>query len=209
MARKKLDTEVRQEQIAEAAMQVIQVHGLKGFSVERIAQHVGIVPSAIYRHFPNKGAVLDAALDLIHGHLLNMVAEARNSTSDPLDQLHGLLLRHIRLAQQFQAIPRLLFSDHVYFGNPARKAKMFGIFKDYLGQVAQLAKEAQREGKIRKDIPPDTFSAMFIGLFQPAAMLWYMSDGSFDATRHCDRAWRFLCEGIPPPALDNQSKHSK
>ncbi|MBI2220156.1 MAG: helix-turn-helix transcriptional regulator [Acidobacteria bacterium] len=50
----KLDTEIRQEQIAQAALAVVARHGIRRLSIASVARRVGIVPSAPYRHFENK-----------------------------------------------------------------------------------------------------------------------------------------------------------
>ncbi len=202
MSARKLDTEIRRDQIAEAALQVIQTQGFKGFNMENIAGQVGLVPSAIYRHFKGKGAVLDAVLDLIQERLQAIVAEARAAETLPLDRLKSLLRRHVMLAQHTQAIPRVLFSDQVYFGNPVRKAKMFGILRGYLDAVAAIVRDGQQDGSIRSDLSADTLAAVFFGLFQPAALLWHMSDGGFDMIKHIDRAWRVFCDGACPNRVD-------
>ena len=69
MSAEKLETDVRQDQIAQAALNVISSHGLKALSVARVARQVGLVTSAIYRHFHSKDAVLDAVLGLIGDRL--------------------------------------------------------------------------------------------------------------------------------------------
>lgn len=73
MSTEKLDTEVRQDQIAQAALSLVASHGLKGLSMTRVARRVGIVPSAIYRHFKDKDAVLNAAIGYIQKGLLDNV----------------------------------------------------------------------------------------------------------------------------------------
>ena len=35
---------------------------------------------------------------------------------------------------------------------------------------------------------------MFLGLIQPAIILWLMSNGAFDVVRHTERAWRLYRE---------------
>jgi hypothetical protein len=39
---------------------------------------------------------------------------------------------------------------------------------------------------------------MFLGLIQPGAILWQLSDGDFDVAEHASRAWRVLAEAIRP-----------
>ena len=56
----KVNTEIRQEQIAEAAIELIAAEGVNSLSIAGIAERVGIVPSAFYRHYKSKDEVLDA-----------------------------------------------------------------------------------------------------------------------------------------------------
>lgn len=53
----------RQHEIVEAAVQLIGKYGVQGTTVSRIAQTAGIARGALYQHFPNREAVLEAALD--------------------------------------------------------------------------------------------------------------------------------------------------
>jgi AcrR family transcriptional regulator len=198
MSKTKLDTEVRQEQIAEAALMLVHSHGIKALSIARIAMSVGLTPSALYRHFKDKSAILDAVLAQIRVQLFGLVDSVCAEHEAPLDRLQNLLRRHIVFVQQFQALPRILFSDQVYTGNPARKARIHATIMEYLGRIAAIVRDGQQDGSIRADIDAGTVSVMFLGLFQPTAMLWFLSDGGFDVTKHVDRAWRIFLEGIRP-----------
>ena len=64
MAEAKLQTRIRREQIAEAALQLVASEGVKRLSIAAAARRVGLVPSGIYRHFKSKDAMLDAVLEL-------------------------------------------------------------------------------------------------------------------------------------------------
>lgn len=198
MDKPKVKTEVRQEQIAEAALQVIGLHGFKGLSMERIARELGLAASALYRHYAGKEEVIDAAVEAIGVRLQAMVTEVRQEGLPALDALRELLRRHIQLAREFIAIPRLLFSDQVWIGNPGRKARLHAMLLDYLGEVACLVRDAQQAGTLRQELDPHTVSVMFLGLFQPAVMMLFMSDGGFDVIRHVDRAWAAFLSGVAP-----------
>jgi AcrR family transcriptional regulator len=53
----------RQREIVDAAVQLIGKYGVQGTTVSRIAHAAGIARGALYHHFPNREAVLEAALD--------------------------------------------------------------------------------------------------------------------------------------------------
>ena len=118
MAESKLDTQVRREQIAEAAMSLVASQGVRRLSIAAIARRVGLVPSGIYRHFKNKGEVLDAVLDLVEKRLHANVEAARAEATGPLECLHGMLVRHVQFIREGRAVPRIIFSDEAFSDRP-------------------------------------------------------------------------------------------
>ena len=118
MAESKLDTQVRREQIAEAALSLVASQGVRRLSIAAIARRVGLVPSGIYRHFKNKGEVLDAVLDLVETRLHANVEAARAEAAGPLECLHGMLVRHVQFIREGRAVPRIIFSDEAFGDHP-------------------------------------------------------------------------------------------
>ena len=51
MAKNRFGTDIRREQIAEAALGIVRSQGIKALNVAAVAQKLDIVPSALYRHF--------------------------------------------------------------------------------------------------------------------------------------------------------------
>jgi len=192
----KLHTEIRQEQIAQAALSLVSIDGVKKLSVANLARRVGIVPSGLYRHFHNKDGILDSVLDLIQKMLQANVRSACQETSDPLEQLRRLLNYHILMIRDNQGIPRIIFSQDVYSGHPEREAKVYGAIKGYLDQVENIIRHAQKKGQVRTDLGPEPVSLMFLGMIQPAAVLWHLSHGAFDVTKHAEKAWMIFSQGI-------------
>jgi len=198
MRAEKLTTEVRQEQIAQAALELVVSQGMRGLSLAAVACRVGLVPSAIYRHFRNKDELLEAVIDLIQNRLFRLIMAARQDAQAPLEQLEALLMRHIQIVQKNQAIARLIFSDDFSVSHPERKAKMYEIIRSYLADVAKIIIQGQQEGQIRQDVDPKTLSIMFLGLVQQSCIFWHLSSGSFEIARHAQEAWRLFRQSIEP-----------
>jgi len=202
MAEEKLDTLVRREQIAEAALSLVADQGLRRLSIAAVARRVGLVPSGIYRHFKSKDEVLAAVLDLIQERLLANVQAAREENDDPVECLKGVLVRHIRFIREGRAIPRMIFSDDVHAGNPLRRQRVLQIFTSYTGEVVQIVRLGQSQGRIRPDLDPQTVAMMLFGIIVPAGILWHLTEGGFDVTHHAQRAWQLLSSAITIPAND-------
>lgn len=196
MGYQRLNRQTRREQIAETALRIVGDQGMKGLSLAALARRVGIVPSAIYRHFKGKEELLDAILELFQKRVMANVQAVKEETGDPLEQMRRLLMRHVELIRENEALPRIIFSEDVHHRSSARRNKLLGIVKSLLGEVECMLKEGQRAGLVRKDLNPSTLALVFLGLFQPAAVLWHLSQGEFDVTRHAKRAWEVFKRGV-------------
>ena len=54
---------------------------------------------------------------------------------------------------------------------------------------------AEKTGRIRSDIPPENLAVLFLGIIQPAAVIWSPSEGRFDLRQHTDNGWKLYSRG--------------
>jgi AcrR family transcriptional regulator len=196
MVKKRLGTEIRQDQIAEAALDIVRKDGIRALNVAAVAEKVGIVPSAVYRHFKNKSQIVDTVLQLIQTRLNAHFQDVVNLDLEPVEKLHLLLNRHIELISNNNAIPRILFSEEVLGGMPEKQQQLYGIIQDVIQNVSAIVLEGQEKGSIRKDLLPENLAVSFLGMIQPAAIIWNLSNGEFDLVGHSQNAWQLYSEAI-------------
>ncbi|MHB1349545.1 MAG: TetR/AcrR family transcriptional regulator [Desulfobulbus sp.] len=189
MAAQKLPTAVRQDQIVETAFQMLSENATRHLHVKDIAERLGMAPSALYRHFRNRDALMSAVLEHIRTKLYKNIEVVRQGSDDAGERLRELLSRHIRLIRERHGIPRILFSDELWGQNQERRRKMFRIVNGYLAEVEDIVREGQQNGQLRKEISPRAAARMFFGMVQPAALLWHMSGGDFDIEEHIALTW--------------------
>ena len=196
MAAPKQPTEVRQQEIAQAALKIIATHGMKGLRVSAVARHVGLVPSGIYRHYRSKDALIDAVLDFIRTRLSANAHDVGQMEGDAATRLHALLMKQVDLIRENESIPQVIFSQEVYTGHPERRAKLLGIIRGFLAKVASIVAEGQQADEFRRDIDPPVVALMFLGLFQPPTLLWHLQGGSFDVQKQAEAAWAIFHRAI-------------
>lgn len=200
----KKGTKIRRGEIIMAALTLVANQGVKSMTIERIASMVGIVPSAIYRHFNNKAEILEAVLGMIGERMKNNAIEINQENDNSLEAIRKLLMRQVQLVMEFSAIPQILFSEEVYRENQELKATLHNIIKDFLNALTEIIKRGQREGRIRTDMESQRIAIMFLGLFQPSAFLYHLSDGRFDIVKQVDMTWKMFSK-----AIKRETKRSK
>ena len=72
--------EERQKQIAEVTLKLVAKHGVHGATISRIASGVGLSRAALYKCFPNREAMLEAALDLLVERVPRWIARSSGAT---------------------------------------------------------------------------------------------------------------------------------
>jgi AcrR family transcriptional regulator len=196
MRAKKAKTEIRQEQIARAAMQLLAVRGWQRVSLAAIAREVGVVTSAVYRHFKDKDEVLDAVLDLVDQSFQANVRADENSNLGPVARLREVLRRHVDLIRSGVPVPRIVLSEDVFTGSSRHRKRVYAIYQNYLAEIALIFREGQEQGLIQRKLNPKELSVMWLGLVQSPAILWLLGQGDFDLKQHCERAWDLFAFGI-------------
>lgn len=189
MSARKLEKHVRREQISLATLKLAAAGGIGAVSMARIAADIGVVPSALYRHFKNKDEALDAAVELMIDKLIANTRLVCLGSIDPIKQLHALLRRHVGLIHQNQGVLQIIFSLDFYIAHPERRERIYGGLREYLAKVADMIRAGQRTGQINPALDATTAAVVFLGLVQPSAILWQMSDGQFNLRKQVKNAW--------------------
>ena len=149
--------------IVQAALSLVASDGLDHVSVARVARRIGVVPSALYRHFSGKDEIVDALLAAVLERLEDNARAAREEAGDALGRIRALLVRHVAMITEHPGLPRLVLSEDVYAGRPARRDRMFKGISRYLERVAAFVREGSSAGNSaptsRRPPPPSCSSA--------------------------------------------------
>jgi AcrR family transcriptional regulator len=108
--RKRLDQDVW----VRAALEAIAEGGLTAVAVVPLAERLGVTKGSFYWHFPNREALIEAALaDWEQSHTAAVITEIEAASSDPLEQLRLLFKRVSELAARDRIeLALLATADH-------------------------------------------------------------------------------------------------
>lgn len=95
----------RRQEILDAAMAIADEDGLDRVSMRTVAEHVGVTPMALYRHFDSKAALLDGMVERVVTSL-----EPEHVTGSWDERLTALAYAYRGVAQRHPWSAQLLFS---------------------------------------------------------------------------------------------------
>jgi AcrR family transcriptional regulator len=80
------------ERVLRAAVALADQEGVESLSMRRIAQQLGVVPMALYKHVANKEELLDGMVDVVMGEINQVVGQIGGHPRDWKKALRGRIL---------------------------------------------------------------------------------------------------------------------
>jgi len=169
-------TEVRREEIIIASLSLVEQYGLDNLNIADIARVVGLVPSAIYRHFGGKGVIIENLIEFAGASLQGNISQVLIAESNSVSRLELLFNLHVKLIKEQRAIPRMLFSLLSSDKNVHLKQKMLLVINTYIENIKKIIVEGQVKGEIFPEVDGGAAGILFLGMVQPLMVLSQSDD---------------------------------
>jgi len=192
----RLDTVVRREQILQAAMDIVREKGLRNLRIPDVANRVGLVPSAFYRHFSGKQELILALVGRIRATLENHLAVSKKETADPLQRLRTIMERHLDIMRESTVMPLIVLSEDTAFGDAKMRRLILDIHRFLREAVAGLIEEAKAAGQLCEKTNSEAAAMVYVSLIQHTALLLAISGGGVDMGQTANRAWEEFIGGV-------------
>ena len=178
------------EAIVRATLEVLLEEGFRGLSVDAVRQRAGVGKATIYRHFPDKDALVVAAIRSLH-----KAVEEPPDTGSLEGDVHGLF------AQGYLADPRITSFAPRLLAEAAGSPEMHAIFRSALIEprrafLGTILRRAVERGELRDDLDVELVLDLVAGPFIYRLLI----DGG-DPTVLAARGTaplRLLLEGLAP-----------
>jgi len=145
-------------------------------TTQAIARRMRLTQGALFRHFPNKDAIWEAAMGWVAERLLTRVDRAAASAASPLAALQAMFLAHVEFVAEHPGVPRILFSELQRPGDTGAKR----MVRTLIGHYAERLRATIEHGKAQREIAPDVDTAaaatLFIGTIQGLVMQSLLAD---------------------------------
>ncbi len=192
----RLESPLRREQIAEAALAIVVEQGIGAVTVRRVAEAVGISAAALYRHYKNKGDILAAVIEEHHEFHMANARRALAEGRGPMDSLRLLYLSTMKLVARFRALPVIFLSDVVWFEETRLRDLKMRQHAALRAILLDLLAKAQEQEEIRGDIRPLELVNYYIGLVAMPALMCARSPEDVDMDRQIAANWELFADAV-------------
>jgi AcrR family transcriptional regulator len=153
--------EDRRREIADAALRVIAEHGLGKFTSLAIAREVGLTDAALFRHFPSKDAIVDAAIDRTEEILFEGFPP---QAADPVERLGAFFRHRVGVIRANPGVSRLVATDELAKAGSAQAAERVTAFRRRsAGFVRACLAEAETKDMLAPGLFVEECSVIVLG----------------------------------------------
>ena len=189
-------TDIRQEQIKKAVLDIIADEGLQNISTRNLAKRIGLTEGAIFRHFPTKrdiikGIMDDVANDLI-GSLRNIVLKPEIAE----DKLFKYLCQNVKYLKENRGITMLLFSEAAHLGDKELKEKLSQILYEQKQLIIKMVKDGISEGVWNKSVTAEDIAIIYMGIPITFNIEFVLNKNGLNADNFCKRMYSLIIKTL-------------
>ena len=192
----KESTEVRQEQIKKAVLEIIAEEGLHNLSTRNLAKRIGFTEGAIFRHFSSKRDIIKGIMDDVANDLIGSLRSIVISPVKTEEKLFNYLCRNVKYLKENKGITILLFSEATHLGDKELKEKLNQILLEQKQFIIKMVKDGIVEGLCDKKINPEDIAMLYMGIPIMFNIEMILNKSGLNVDNFCQRMYSLILKTL-------------
>ena len=160
------------EQLIEAGLQTLHLHGFNGCGVQEIADAAGVPKGSFYNHFESKEALAVQALERFWQNGASRRALLSDKSLDPVERLR----RHFQALSD--AVVRHNFQRGCLIGNFSLELsaqreirdRLAAIYAAWTRSIESCVREAEKAGRVQPRLPAAAIATFLVNAWEGAVL---------------------------------------
>ena len=165
-----LPADERRTATVEAVVELAAEQNPSEITTTAIAERMGLTQGALFRHFPNKDAILQAVMTWIGERLLGRLDQAATGVASPLAALQAIYTAHIDFVAEHPGVPRMIFGELQRPAETLPKRMVQTLVHSYGQRIRRLLEAGKAQGELAADLEVDAAAVLFLGTIQGLVM---------------------------------------
>lgn len=196
---KNLPADERRAVTVEAVIALAASQNPSEITTTAIAQHMQLTQGALFRHFQNKDAILEAVMEWVAEQLLARIDRAVEGVASPLAALQAMFMAHVDFVAEHPGVPRIIFSELQRAGETVPKRMVQTLISGYGMRLHRLMGQGQAQGELHADLDVPAAATLFIGTVQGLVMQSLISSDMQRMRADAPRVFAIYQRGIGSP----------
>ncbi len=191
-----LPADVRRNATVETVVSLAAERNPSDITTTEIAARMGLTQGALFRHFVNKDAIVQAVMAWVSERLLSRLDTASANAASPLAALEAMFLAHAGFVADHPGVPRMLFAELQRPSESVTRRMVQTLLSHYRQRLQQLFDAAKAKEQLDSALDVDAAISLFIGTVQGLVMQSLLSGNSETIRRDAPRAFAIYRRGI-------------
>lgn len=188
----KQSTEIRQEQIKQAVLDIIYTDGLKSLSTRNLAKRIGMSEGTIFRHFATKQDITLAIINDVQKDFIGSLRTIANSNSEPEERLFRFLCHTVTYLTQNKGITMLMFSEASHNNDAELKENLLQIFNNQKNLVSKIILDGIAISKWDEGVPVENVAMLYMGIPVSLNIELILSRSEFHIDNFCSKMMQLM-----------------
>lgn len=162
----------RKADIIVAILNLADRYGIRGITTKKIAEEVGFVEGALYKHVKSKTEAFSIILDLFGELLTERFKVLETNELQPDIALREWFVFALRALEEYPGIYRILFSDELYIESKDVFSKFKDIIVYVIAKISGIIDRGLGTGVFKKNIKKELVPIRYLGVIQTAFTYW-------------------------------------
>ncbi|SDM88509.1 transcriptional regulator, TetR family [Fictibacillus solisalsi] len=183
------------DQIIDAAVNVIAIHGYHQSQVSKIAKQASVADGTIYLYFKNKEDLLVSVFNEKMGTFIEKTGNELKGKASAIEKLLTLIEMHFKLLNEDHQLS-IVTQLELRQTNRALRAKIGEVLKRYLSLIDLILNEGMEENVFDRTMDTRLARQMIFGTIDETATNWVMNDHRYDLPSLALPVHRMLVNGL-------------
>ena len=189
---KRENTDIRQEQIKQAVLDIIFADGVKHLSISNLAKRIEMSDGAIFRHFRRKQDIIVSIIDDVQKDFISHLRKIATSAYEPEVRLEKFIYTTVDYLTANKGITMLLFSEATYHNDKLLKEKLFQIFNNQKKLISKIILDGIAAARWDEKIQVEYVAMLYMGIPVSLNVELMLNDGELYPHEFSDRMVKLL-----------------
>ena len=166
------DEELKKKEIIQACLRIVDKYGIKGATIKKIAAEVGVVESALYRHFSSKKDIFLKILKETSKVFESIINDVEKLDVGALKKLELILKKQLEFLRSYPGLIRIVYSDEIYMRDNILLDKLDKFLNKLIAKIEKIIKQGVEQKMIKPNIDSFVASINFLGIIQMSFSYW-------------------------------------